>query len=312
MTFSPAINVLPTIDDYESADAWFNKKAQPSTRSGVWRSNQRPLKDARAYHYRLEQHRDGEFYDVCLYHTVMARFYKPTPEGRRVMYTSHSSNTSKLFMRNVTRHSHLLTKTTTDREVVAVPIPSYNTIHDTLHSFSASLWLDTQGRVDVAKSAHTPMYKRKVGESDKETRAHIRELCDPYITLACLRINDFRLTEHINLVKLEPFTGGVQTNYTTREALQRMTQGKRLDQNRINDFMGLAENVYDYEASRLHYKAKDGSDSDKDVTESILADGLWRVIVRETAALRKRSVAIELPQFMNVDKFPRTTATPYA
>ena len=95
--FSSSIHNLPTINDFESAHEWFTKTPKPVTRKGQWNDNQRPLKDTRSWHYRIEQGRGGDYYDVMLYTTAMARFYAPTPDGRRVMYTAHNSNTSKQF-----------------------------------------------------------------------------------------------------------------------------------------------------------------------------------------------------------------------
>lgn len=308
--FSSSIHHLPTINDFESAHKWFTKTPKPVTRKGQWNDNQRPLKDTRSHHYRIEQGRGGEYYDVMLYTTAMARFYAPTPDGRRVMYTSHNSNTSKQFMRNVTRHSTLMHMDTIDGETVAVPVSYKDSIYEGGAGFSASLWLDNNGRLVVEQSAHTPMYTHKVGKGDKETRNHIKGLCEPYITLACMRMNDWRRVEYVNEDLLRPFKGGVEVLFSEREAIRRMTNGETLSQDLINAFMGLAEKVYDYEATKLYYKAL--HNSEQPVTEKVLADGLWRVIVRETPALRRRSEAVPLPKFMNIMDFPRTTATPFA
>lgn len=303
---------LPTINDFESAHEWFTKTPKPVTRKGQWNDNQRPLKDTRSHHYRIEQGRGGEYYDVVLYTTAMARFYAPTPDGRRVMYTAHNSNTSKQFMRNVTRHSTLMHMDTTDNQTVAVPVSYKDSIYEDGHGFSASLWFDNSPhkRLVVEQSAHTPMYTHKVGKSDKETRNHIKALCEPYITLACMRMGDWRRDEYVNEDLLTPFKGGVDTLFSERDAIRCMTQGNDLEQVSINTFMALAEKVYDYEATKLYYKAN--YDSEKPVTEKVLADGLWRVIVRETYALQRKSEAVPLPQFMNIMNFPRTTATPFA
>lgn len=313
--FSSKIHRLPSIDNYEAAHKWFTKTPKPVTRNGQWNDNQRPLKDTRSHHYRIEQGRGGDYYDVMLYTTAMARFYAPTPDGRRVMYTSHSSNTSKQFMSYVTHHSTFMRMDTTDRQTVAVPVPAKDCISEDGHEFSASLWLDTQGRIDVAQSAHTPMYTHKTGPSDKALAKQIRERFEPYITLACLRTHGWRRDAYVNADLLEPFKGGVEVGYVHRTAIQRITGSPHggtpeVTQGDINAFMELAERVYDYEATKLYYKAH--YNPEQPVTEKVLADGLWRVIVRETPQLRRKSVAVPLPQFMNVTDFPRTTATPFA
>lgn len=308
--FSTNIHRLPSINDFESAHEWFTKTPKPVTRKGQWNDNQRPLKDKRSHHYRLEQGRGGEYYDVMLYNTAMARFYAPTPEGRRVMYTSHSSNTSKQFMSYVTHHSTLLHMDTTDNQTVAVPVPYKDSIYEDGQGFSASLWFNPSGKLVVEQSAHTPMYTHKVGKNDKETREHIKALCEPYITLACLRLHGAQRDGYVNEDLLRPFKGGVDVLFSEREAIRRMTEGRELGQEFINAFMTLANKVYDYEATKLYYKTH--YNPEQPVTEKVLADGLWRVIVRETHQLRRKSEAVPLPQFMNIMQFPRTTATPFA
>ena len=315
--FASSIHQLPTINDFESAHEMFTKTPKPVTRNGQWSDNQRPLKDKRSWHYRIEQGRGGEYYDLCLYHTAMARFYAPTPEGRRVMYASYDSNTSKQFMHNVTRHTSLMHMDTTEGHTVAVPIPTRTSIHDGDRDFSASLWFDNSPhkRLDVTQSAHTPMYTHRVGPDDKALVQQVRERCEPYITLACLRIGDWRRDEYINEDLLAPFQGGVAASLAQKRAIEQITGFTRggaseVTQGDINAFMELAERVYDYEATKLYYKAR--YDSEKPVTEKVLADGLWRVIVRETLQLRRKSAAVPLPQFMAVGKFPKTTATPFA
>lgn len=314
--FSSSIHNLPTINDFESAHEWFTQTPKPVTRKGQWNDNQRPLKDTRSHHYRIEQGRGGEYYDVMLYTTAMARFFAPTPDGRRVMYTSHGSNMSKQFMRSVTRHSNLLYMDTTDNQTVAVPVPAKDSIYEAGRSFSASLWLDNSPhkRLVVEQSAHTPMYTHKVGKGDKETRDHIKALCEPYITLACLRLPEFANNMFINEDLIEPFRGGVGVEWAQRDAIRCMTQGNALGQDYINKFMALAEKVYDYEATKLSFKQgpHTGDDIAQHITEKVLADGLWRVIVRETYPLQRKSEAVALPQFMNILHYPKTAATPFA
>lgn len=315
--FSSSIHNLPTINDFESAHELFTKTPKPVTRKGQWNDNQRPLKDTRAHHYRLEQGRGGEYYDVVLCSTAMARFYAPTPDGRRVMYTSHGSNMSKQFMRSVTRHSTLMHMDTTDGRTVAVPVPTKDCIHEDGREFSASLWFDNSPhkRLVTEQSAHTPMYTHKVGKSDKETREHIKALCEPYITLACLRLPEFASNTGIDQDLLIPFKGGVEVAYAQLEAIRLIANGGVVPQDRINEFMWLAEKVYDYEATKVSAKLRGFHGDDyiaQHVTEKVLADGLWRVIVRETPQLRRKSEAAPLPQFMNIRDFPRTTATPFA
>ena len=320
--FSSSIHTLPSIETWESAHSTFNNTKQPRS-SRVWADNQRPLKDNRSYHYRIERLNGGEHYDVILHSTVMARYYKPTPEGRRVLYTGNPSNMSKQFMRGVLNVRHQNIRMTTDGRTVALPIANRDSITDKGSTFSADLWLvsetgiHAQRLIDVAKSSHTTHYIKRMSPDDKA--AHKRALAnmENLITLACMRIPEFFGRVYLDYDLLEPFRG-VDVDYAERAALDALASGqfdvlKPESQDRhITEFMLLAENVYDYEATKV--AAKNHSQSlaavAEHVTEKTLADALWRIAKRECSTLKRRSDFIQLAPFMDAKDFPNT-ATAY-
>jgi hypothetical protein len=319
--FSSSIHTLPSIETWEAAHNTFNNTPRPRS-TQKWDDNQRPLKDNRSWHYRIEQRNGGEYYDVCLHHTVMARYYKPTPTGRRVLYTGHPSNMSKQFMRGVLNVRHYNTWTTTDGRLVAVPIANRDSITDKGSTFSADLWLVKHevlyGKyIDVAKSSHTTQYIKRMSPDDKAAHKRARANMENLTTLACMRIPEFFGRVHIDYDLLEPFKG-INMGFDTRQALEAITSGQfaalkpESQERRINAFMLLAEDVYDYEATKV--AAKKPSESlaaiAEHVTEKVLADALWRLAKRECSTLKRRSDAIQLAPFMDVKDYPRT-ATPY-
>lgn len=305
--FSSSIRNLPYVQTWEGANNTFNNTKQPVTRKNQWRDNQRPLKDSRSHHYRIEKG-DG-YYDVCLYSTVMARYYEPTPQGRRVLYTGHPSNMSKQFMRNVVGTRHLMQKLTTDGRAVSVPVANRDFTTDKGTGFSADLWL-VDNRIDVSKSSHTPHYVKRSTAEDKAKIAGARQNCESLITLACLRMPEFVTRVIIDDNHLVPFQG-VAISYAQGAALNRVALGQRdVTQEDINCFMLVAELVYDYEATKICAKYPN-QDTLGHVTEKILADGLWRVIKRSCGFLNHKSGAVPLAQFMDSKDYPHTTATPY-
>jgi hypothetical protein len=309
--FSTSIRNLPSIASWEAAHSTFNNTKKPVTRNGAWCDSQRPLKDSRSHHYRIERGNDGEYYDVCLHQTVMARYYKPTAEGRHVLYTGHPSNMSKQFMRHVLNVRHYNERTTTDGRRVAVPIAHKRYLIDKGAEFSTKLWLVDRHLIDVDKSVHTPHYTHRMSADDKATHKQTRANMEPYVTLACMRIPEFLERVNIDYDLLEPFKG-VEINWSDRRVLERIAQGMPdIPQAEINEFMDLAENLYDYEATKAADKYPNDHISEH-VTEKVLADALWRITKRECSFLKRKSAAIPLPQFMDVGKYPRTTASPYA
>jgi hypothetical protein len=314
--FSSSIHTLPNVTTWESAHSTFNNTKQPRSK---WADNQRPLKDSRAYHYRIERLNGGEHYDVVLHNTVMARYYKPTPEGRRVLYTGHPSNMSKQFMRHVLNVRHQNTWTTTDGRLVAVPIANRDSIPDKGSTFSADLWLVKHevlyGKyIDVAKSSHTTHYVKRMSPDDRATHKRARANMENLITLACMRIPEFFGRVYLDYDLLEPFQG-VDVGYAERAALDSLASGQfaalkpESQERHITEFMLLAENVYDYEAVKVAERYPNESILEH-VTEKVLADALWRIAKRECSGLKRRSDFIQLAPFMDVKDFPNT-ATPY-
>jgi hypothetical protein len=314
--FSSSIHTLPSIETWEAAHSTFNNTPRPKgpRSNSVWDDNQRPLKDNRSWHYRIERINGGEHYDVVLHHTVMARYYKPTADGRRVLYTGHPSNMSKQFMRHVLNVHHKNTWTTTDGRLVAVPIANRDSIPDKGSTFSADLWLVDRHLIDVAKSSHTTHYIKRMSPDDKAAHKRARANMENLITLACMRIPEFHGRMLIDYDLLEPFRG-VNTTLNARHALDAITSGQfaalkpESQEMRISSFMQLAEEVFDYEATKA--AAKHPNDSILEhVTEKVLADALWRIAKRECSTLKRRSDAIQLAPFMDAKDFPNT-ATPY-
>jgi hypothetical protein len=317
--FSSSIHTLPNVTTWESANNTFNNTPRPRS-TQKWADNQRPLKDNRSWHYRIERINGGEHYDVILHHTVMARYYKPTPEGRRVLYTGHPSNMSKQFMRHVLNVRHKNTWTTTDGRLVAVPIANRDSITDKGSTFSADLWLvsetgiHAQRLIDVDKSSHTTHYVKRMSPDDRAAHKQARANMENLITLACMRIPEFHGRMHLDYDLLDPFRG-INVGYAARNALEVLASGQFValkpesQEIRINEFMMLAEDVFDYEAVKV--AARYPSDSILEhVTEQVLADALWRIAKRECRALKRRSDAIQLAPFMDVKDFPNT-ATPH-
>jgi hypothetical protein len=319
--FSSSIHTLPSIETWEAAHSTFNNTPRPKGPRSTqkWNDNQRPLKDNRSWHYRIERINEGEYYDVILHSTVMARYYKPTADGRRVLYTGHPSNMSKQFMRHVLNVRHQNTWMTTDGRTVAVPIANRDSIPDKGSSFSADLWLVKHEvlyglRLDVAKSSHTTHYVKRMSPDDKAAHKQARANMENLITLACMRIPEFLGRVYLDYDLLEPFQG-VDVGYAERAALDALASGhfavlKPESQERhITEFMRLAEDVFDYEAVKVAERYPNESILEH-VTEKTLADALWRIAKRECSTLKRKSDAIQLAPFMDVKDFPNT-ATPY-
>lgn len=161
--------------DYAMAQDRWHKTPRP--RGAKWEPNERPLDNNRKHHYRLVQG-DGEaHYDAVLYSTVMARYHKPTAEGRRVQYNYYPSTTSHNFMwRVLGLHTHtagVLRLRTTGGRDVTVPIGHRR------HGVGADLWYVDKDIIDVSRSDHAPVEIPKYTDEFKAWRRSVRDGLKP-------------------------------------------------------------------------------------------------------------------------------------
>ena len=186
--FAGQTNALPRIRNYNEAHNLFINTDKP--RSSKWENYQRPLRGARFHHYRIETdiRNPGDYYDLVLYSTVMARFHKPDADGVvRKQFCGHHTNTSKGFLWDVLgvqTFNHVKADDATTRvlPVAAVRMPGSD--------FSADLYFQND-RLLLSKSSHTPIYKRISGQDDKEKRAHAKKLFEPLLSLAIMRMPEY-------------------------------------------------------------------------------------------------------------------------
>lgn len=196
-------NLLPYIRNYTEAHNHFIDTKKPP-RSKKWDENERPLKNVSAYHYRLIRHRGGEFYDVVLYNTTMARFYKPTAEGHeRRLYMGHYSQTSTSFMHTVLYVSPVTYMAVQPIErpyyrwdeqdkKVAVFIGEGKRIGDDMGmDYSADLWFDANDILLVDKSRALDAHRLVSTAEDKARRKELRQLMEGYATLMAMRLPEF-------------------------------------------------------------------------------------------------------------------------
>jgi hypothetical protein len=328
MGFGTVGNVA-SIQSYEQAEKYFAERPA-HTRCRAWNSNERCLKERASgnHHYRLERHDDGAYYDVCLYQQVMGRFYRPDETGqRRVLYSGHSSMTSKSFMWRVLHTWATKSMTTSDGREVVAPIYENNTFYDLGERFSLDMVLDAQGNVITNKSRHTPHYTHKSSAEDKARRVRIKQRFSNLIMLAQLRIPEFADNCMPMHDKGRPF-GGNKPRYDERMAIESIWEdGEELHQHEIDLFFEMCQNVYDtlvskrgYEQAsfRLGYRymmtgqtQSTPADLDKPVTEKDLEKAILNRVYKLVGA-NDKSEAVEQPQFMDKDAYPSSSISTFA
>ena len=318
MSYGSSASSLPGITDFKRAHDWFEKTTKP--RSSKWGDNQRQLRNSRFYHYRIEK--GDDYYDVCLYHTVMARFYAPAPDGsERKLYNGHNSMTSKQFMWHVLSVGHNPARITTEGINVAAPIYTGQSITDGDERFSAEFRF-INNMLDVSRSMHTPHYRKVSNESDRLERANAKQKFEALVTLACMNIGEFADTSMLSASSGRPFRGTEITSEHTNSVKQIFMDN--MNEGHINNFMDFARYAYEGIASKrgwnqgLRLKPRWGSytpspisDLAKPVTEKDLATSLHKHI-NDILGFSNKSGSEELPQFMPIGDYPRSNISTFS
>lgn len=214
--FAGATHLLPRIRNYGAAHTFFHNTKK--SRSAKWKDYQRPLRGTRFYHYRIETSisNHGEFYDLFLYETLMARFHKPDADGvEHREYRGHHTNTSRGFMWEVLGVETFNRITVDDGTTRIVPIAD---VRMPGSDFSADLYFKDE-KLILSKSSHTPIYKRVTNKDDKDRRAHVRGLFEPLLSLAVMRMPEYEQDAELRGYVGEPF-GESGITWLHRNAVQ--------------------------------------------------------------------------------------------
>lgn len=197
---------IKSIPSYAAADKHFRDTRKP--RTARWHENQRPLRNTASRHLRLEVNIDPttdlRYYDLCLYHTPLIRYYQPNDKGECAVHLSHYASVSSFAFMGV--HGWYAGKalSTTDNRKVDLPIS-----HDTWTSkdlyndiFTVRLVFNAEGKLDTNKSVHMPMFRRA---STSTLRAKRKAFKDRVAMI--LDLTDMQYTRILNEACVDLYAG---------------------------------------------------------------------------------------------------------
>lgn len=307
---------IKTLNTYARADDWFNERKQ--VRSTNWQANERPTApsgtDARG---RLIRCQDGEYYDITLYKTAMARLFKPEViDGQRVerrSYLGYATALSSTFMAAAFR-LHPVNHEYINGERRVVPIYTRSMPHS---DFSAEL-VYVDGVLDLKQSAHTRHFKRVSTTDDKARRAEVAKRFEPYILLAQMRLPEFEASAVLSSRAGAPFGGDPSGKHKHSVALPRLFEGDP-DLASTNEFFEMCQMVYTTMASKRAYDqsgfqlgsswsnktADPASKLERPITPDEFRRGLLSRI-NLAMDVDKRSGQEEIPQFVVESEYPRS------
>lgn len=319
--FSSTIHQLPCLPNFEGAHKYFEATKKP--RSARWADNQRPLKDTRSTHYRIERHeRYGEvFYDLVLYSTSMARYYAPDADDNRTsLYMWHDSVSSRDFMYHVVGNSpKLLKRQATDNRILAVPYAASETIKDHGTSFTCKLVMDSDKRIDVANSWHPQMYRFVETAADKAVRLAFEKEVENVLLLSAMRLQDYERE-----FKYISHTDGF-SKMETKVRIGDLYKAHGFDGPFIQGVFEMSQDVYNFLRSKRHimaggqearYRYVSGAscwdDPDTIIGERVTEKDFIKTLkghVLTRINMKLKRGAVRLPKWMPYDDYPGTVAS---
>lgn len=305
------------IRSYNDAVKAFNVRGP--VRSSAWGNNERPL-DRLYKHKKIIQH-DGHF-DIVLYKTVMARFYKPIVDDRNVeherrLYLGHPSLTSRKFMWEMLGHFGQLGGMHGIPDGVVVPIYNKYFMQDGDACFSADLMF-VGGKLDISRSKHTPHYRTVSSKEDRQKRADVVRKMEVYINLALMRMPEFAAEASLSR-KLGWTFGGEGYVHEYAQAMRPMLADAPIDgADDVETFFHMCQMAYNTIASKRGMEQQDftmgglwtaNSDPVSKLNKPITTDEFRRAIVERIykyAGVKHGSKRVELSQFPQRKDYPRT------
>lgn len=306
--FSGHTHNLPTLDTFAKAHTFFNKHPKP--RSSRWEEHQRPLRDARQSHYRIERKiiDNKQAYDLCLYDTIMGRLFEPDSEGyERRMYRNYETVTSGKFLWDVLFVGNR-TMLTTDGRRVTFTVP---TIPMANSSFSVDSVFTQDGRLVVKESRHTPLFKRASSADDMAMRAHIKRNFENLFMLIGMRLHTYR-AEFLSANETRYMLSSLSLGYDTRRSMRTLIDNMRDDEppteQGIDALFGLASGLFSVQLhaalrrvnGRGTYAIRPSDYTIDELIEVLpekkFLQALWQYIVKEFN-LNKQTGVKPYPQF---------------
>ena len=321
MGYSSSSHRLQTISSFAQAKSYF--ESQPQRKGSKWLSYQRPLRDDkggnRLHHYRIENRTDGEYYDIVLYNTVMARFYAPEADGaERRLYMGNETQTSQQFMwcvldKRAVNYDY-------DNNIV---VPVYHKPCKEIESggnipFSLEVYV-VNDKIDISRSRHTPHFVYRANKDDRQNKANMLKHFDTYVLMAMMRLPEYENNVTIDYEKGKAF-GGDPISNSDRSLMQRMLMAEP-SREEVEQFFMFGQAVFDVLASKRGVKQRDFTvarrwysgtqplstyaELEKKITPEEFRKSFHNKIA-EALQLGAKSTRIEIPQFVAVKDYPRT------
>lgn len=181
------------IRNYESADKYFNETTKPRTRR--WLDHQRPLRDTRSTHLRIEKgHYNGvDCYDLVLYQTPLVRYFKPNEKGERAVWLqNHYTNSSQKFIHAAGWWNRKMLRRDDGKEFqLQLSGQSLMALDLWGDSFTCKLVFNANNEVMMDKSVHIPFTRRVSSSTQRAKRKKFLASLTPIFDMLEMQYQSF-------------------------------------------------------------------------------------------------------------------------
>lgn len=227
--YGNSVYKITSIDNFRRAARHFSDTKKPRTTR--WADNARPLYNTASTHYSLVKVNE-DTYDLVNYRTSLVRYFRPTTEGYEVWLRGWNSHTSWAFLDHHGWNTWYRGRSTQDGKRVKIPLNPYATgdalINDTKipDGWSAVLYFNADGMLDLTRSAHRPVYRKVSSEKDIAERAQFRTNMGVLLDGIMFRLPSYQAAADFNLYKTQAFREAVEwrANAACRKALEKAEQ----------------------------------------------------------------------------------------
>lgn len=225
MPYGNSTHKITSIGNFRKAEQHFSDKKKP--RSARWADNARPLYNTASTHYSLVKVNE-DTYDLVNYRTSLVRYFRPTNEGYEVWLRGWASNTSWSFLDQHGWATWYRGTHTQDRKRVKVPLNPYAAGDAVINGiqipdgWSAVLYFNADGFLDLTRSAHRPVYRKVSSDEDIAKRAQFRANMGVLLDGIMFRLPSYHEAADLNSRKTRAFREAVdwQVNCACSTALK--------------------------------------------------------------------------------------------
>jgi hypothetical protein len=291
---SNSVHKITSIGNFRQAALHFIDTKKPRTTR--WADNARPLYNTASTHYSLVKVNE-DTYDLVNYRTSLVRYFRPTTEGYEVWLRSWDSNTSWAFLDHHGWNTWYQGRSTQDGKRVEIPLNPYATgdalINDTKipDGWSAVLYFNADGTLDLTRSAHRPVYRKVSSEGDIAKRAQFRTNMGVLLDGIMFRLPSYQAAADFNLHKTRAFREAVEwaASNACRKALEKAEQeGWEPTDEAVNAISEYAKQYYEAYVNREVIKKAEGLRGKHPAWEAYATTALGEML---------QEIQVEVPAF---------------